>query len=52
MSADPIARGANVDPLITAQPTEKTSPNVPMNSVTYLRIVNHRQDRTDMRKKS
>src|SRR5215470_10446448 len=39
MSAAPIASGARAEPLMTAQPTVKTSPKVPMNSVTYLRIV-------------
>src|SRR5215471_3225875 len=39
MSTAPIASGARAEPLMTAQPTVKTSPKVPMNSVTYLRIV-------------
>jgi hypothetical protein len=38
MSDAPIASGARPDPVMTAHPTVKTSPNVPMNSVTYLRI--------------
>src|SRR6516165_9088726 len=38
MSAAPIASGARAALLMTAAPTVKTSPKVPMNSVTYLRI--------------
>src|SRR5215469_4541470 len=38
MSAAPIASGARTALPMTAQPTVKTSPNVPMNSVTYLRM--------------
>src|SRR5215472_7231471 len=38
MSAAPIASGARAALPRTAQPTVKTSPNVPMNSVTYLRM--------------
>src|SRR6516165_4128135 len=38
MSAAPIASGARAALPMTAQPTVKTRPNVPMNSVTYLRI--------------
>src|SRR5258708_2067217 len=39
MSAAPIASGARGALPRTAHPTVKTSPRVPMNSVTYLRIV-------------
>src|SRR5579859_5430473 len=39
ISAAPIASGAIGTRPMTTQPTVKTSPKVPMNSVTYLRIV-------------
>src|SRR5215470_16978250 len=41
MSAAPIASGAKAEWLRTAVPTVKTSPKVPMNSVTYFCIRNH-----------